>query len=68
MQEPQHYQCILERRQFRPGAKMIIIGQALTTYRRNSMFALTTKQSEVAFDVHEALYFLKRAGLNPNLP
>ena len=46
---------------------MIIIGQALTTYRRNSMFALTTKQSEVAFDVHEALYFLKRAGLKPGI-
>lgn len=53
--------------EFRPGAKMIIIGQALTTYRRNSMFALTTKQSEVAFDVHEALYFLKRAGLKPGI-
>lgn len=49
--------------EFKPGAKLIIIGQALTTYRRNSMFALTTKGSEIAFDVHEALYFLKRAGI-----
>ena len=32
------------------------------------MFALTTKQSEVAFDVHKKrLYFLKRAGLKPGI-
>lgn len=51
--------------EFRPGAKMVIIGQALTTYRRGGMFALTTKEGEIAYDVHEDLYWLKRAGIKP---
>jgi len=49
--------------EFRPGAKLIVIGQGLTTYRRNSFFAMTTKKGETGFEVHEDLYFLKRAGV-----
>ena len=51
--------------EFRPGAKMIMIGQALTTYKNGAQFGMTTKEGELAYEIHENLYWLKRANVKP---
>jgi len=45
---------------FKPGSKMVVIGQALTSWQVGGYIGISTNRDETAGDIHQSVYWIKR--------